>query len=284
MTVNMNHDGPLSPGEPGLSDDPRTSRKPGTVAVIIVGDEILDGHTLDTNSHWLAQKLTAAGYHVRERLVVRDGIHEISRALDLCMSPPPDVLFLCGGIGPTPDDVTFEAVARYLGVELLESEEALENLKLRYRSLNRKISDRKYVDGGKIELNEAARKMARIPDGSIILRNMKGTAPGLMIQMDGGTRLFVLPGVPGEFKWIVERSILGTHLEIMEPKHIEEVVVREREASFAPTLERLGNIYPGISIGSYPQDDHTIIIRMSGKKKTVKAAARELENIVRTRQ
>jgi len=257
----------------------RASADPGNlVSVVIVGDEILDGHTLDTNSNWLSRRLTGAGYLVRERLVVRDDIDDIRRALDFCLSRSPHpahAIFLCGGIGPTPDDITFEAVACYLGVPLEENAEALANMEMRYRSVNEGLPP-----GKKVRLNEAARKMARVPRGAILLENMEGTAPGLMFAMKGGTKLFVLPGVPGELQWIVEHSVMDTHLEKMVPRHVEEIIFHGREASLAPLLGRFGMDHPGLSVGSYPQDHRHIIIRLTGEHETVMKASEKLKDML----
>ncbi len=258
-------------GTPGRSE----ANTGNVVSVIIVGDEILDGHTQDTNSHWLSQRLLDAGYEIRDRLVVRDGSDDIARALDFCLSPSPDVIFLCGGIGPTPDDVTFEAVAGYLGVPLVENAEALANLESRYHWVNRRLPPGKTIDP---EMNEAARKMAIIPEGARVLQNREGAAPGLLIEMRDGARLFVLPGVPREFKWIVENSILDVHLERKTANHVREIRISGREANLAPVLRDIGQAHPCVSIGSYPQDNFLVIIRLSGSREKVEKALGDMRN------
>src|ERR1700730_18340785 len=170
--------------------------------VIAVGDELLRGYTIDSNTNWLAQRLYAVGYPVRRAHIVADIPEEIVAAVRDEIQRQPDCLFLCGGLGPTPDDRTLAALAVALDRPLRLDPGAAKH-----------IQDRiDWLHGiGRIKTNqmlEANRRMAEVPQGSVILENSMGMAPGLAIEIGraGGAQghLFVLPGVPRELKTIFE--------------------------------------------------------------------------------
>jgi molybdenum cofactor synthesis domain-containing protein len=216
--------------------------------IIAVGDELLAGFTLDTNSHWLAQRLRLRGYPVKRISVVSDTQAEIVESVchDLA-DPAVEDVFCSGGLGPTTDDRTFEAISAALGRDLVTWQPVLDRIERRVQRMH---------DAGLIEspqVTDGNRRMARIPAGpDHVFRNRRGMAPGLMYMVNG-RRLFVLPGVPPELKGIFSEEI--------EPEFLvgrAAAVVRElrflfaAESRFYPVMRELEESHPEVSVGSYP--------------------------------
>ena len=243
-----------------------------SASIVAIGDELLAGFTLDTNSHWLAERLRLLGFPLLRMSTVRDRESEIVAALRRDIEEPEiSEIFCCGGLGPTPDDRTFAAVAVALERELVIEES------VRARIENGVI--RMYEAGllDSAELTEGNLRMARIPAGpSEVFRNRRGMAPALLYELEG-TRLFVLPGVPLELK--------GVFAEEIEPRHLAgrtASVVRELrfqfavEARFYPVLRELEQSHPRVSVGSYPNfETKELVIRCLGQdeKEVAEAAA-----------
>jgi len=163
------------------------------VALLSTGEEILTGETVDTNSAWLASALNDRGLDVRSMFTVGDALDDLVDALRLASDRAP-VIVMTGGLGPTEDDLTSEAVAVWAGVERAESVEALDQIEEWYRARNRTVS-------------AANKKQALLPIGCRILENRWGSAPGFAVEHDG-TTVFCLPGVPMEMRnmfstWVV---------------------------------------------------------------------------------
>ncbi|MFX1484565.1 MAG: molybdopterin-binding protein, partial [Promethearchaeota archaeon] len=169
------------------------SREIRTVGIVAIGNELLDGKVLDTNSNWMEIRLLAIGLEIKRLVSVRDEIEEIGNAVDF-MSEACDVVITSGGLGPTHDDMTLEALAKHLNLKLEENHEAIDIIKRQYKTLHEngivKTSD----------MTPSRRKMAQLPEGAKALDNRVGGAPGVMIQA-GATTIFCLPGVPSELKF-----------------------------------------------------------------------------------
>jgi molybdenum cofactor synthesis domain-containing protein len=243
--------------------------------VIAVGDELLRGHTLDSNTNWLAQRLYALGFPLRRAHIVADVQGEIVLAVRAEIELEPDCLFVCGGLGPTPDDRTLSALAVALDRPLKLDPAAAEHIQVRLDWLH---------GIGRIkspEMNDANRRMAEVPEGGTVLDNAIGMAPGLTFPIgDAGSseerHLFVLPGVPRELKTIFEDEIAPRYLAGQTGHVTEEVhFSRAVEAEFWDLLNRIEAEFPGVSVGSYPQPDRGhLIIRLAGAKAgDVRAAA-----------
>ncbi|RLF63836.1 MAG: damage-inducible protein CinA [Thermoplasmata archaeon] len=169
--------------------------------IITVGDELITGNTVDTNATYIAKKLYERGYIVRRITSVGDDVEEIRKAVLEALIREPDILIISGGLGPTHDDVTMYAVSLALGRRLVLSEEALRWIKEKYKELYEKG----FVDSP--EINEARKKMAYVIEGSCLMRNPVGAAPGVEIT-HGNTRIYVLPGMPSEMKAILEEHVI----------------------------------------------------------------------------
>lgn len=166
---------------------------PMTAAVLSIGTELTRGELVNSNAAWLGAELTALGLDVRRHLTVADDVADIAAAV-LGLLDEVRVVVSTGGLGPTSDDRTSEAVAQALGVGLVRDEASWEAIKRRYAARGR-------------ELLDCHAKQAEFPEGAQILDNPEGTAPGFVIER-GGARAFFLPGVPREMKAMFARSVV----------------------------------------------------------------------------
>jgi nicotinamide-nucleotide amidase len=245
--------------------------------VVAIGDELLRGHTLDTNTHWLAQRLYALGFPLRRVHVVSDVQEEIVAMVRTEISSGASAVFCCGGLGPTPDDRTLEALAVALDRPPSIDDTARQHVQDRIDWLheNGRIASR--------EMRDANRRMAEVPQGAVVLNNSMGMAPGLAFpisdpQEEEARHLFVLPGVPRELKTIFEEEIVPGFLSGGTAHTTEEVhFPRAVEAEFWDLLNRVEREFPGLSVGSYPQPDRGhLIIRLAGPDPEQVAAAAQV--------
>ena len=233
-------------------------------SIVAIGDELVGGFTLDTNSHWLAERLRLLGYPVKRVSQIRDRPAEIVDQLhrELADADIKDV-FCCGGLGPTPDDRTFASLADALGRQLIIWEEARARIERRVLRMH----EAGLLDSP--ELTEGNLRMARIPaQPAHVFKNRRGMAPGVVYEQDG-KRIFVLPGVPLEMK--------GIFTEELEPEFLaagSAATVRELrftfavEARFYPLMRELEESYPDVSVGSYPNfETKELVIRCLGADK-----------------
>lgn len=163
--------------------------RPPRAVVIGVGDELLYGHTVNTNGAWLGGELSSLGLEVTRHLVVGDRREAIQEALAIGLGYG-EVVIVTGGLGPTPDDLTRPAVAEYLGFPLQEDPGLVEDLRSRFRA-------RGYHD---IPPNNL--QMAQVPRGGRVLANPVGAAPGLAFPLPEGRMVILLPGIPAEMRGI----------------------------------------------------------------------------------
>ncbi|TRW95055.1 competence/damage-inducible protein A [Paracoccus sp. M683] len=212
-----------------------------TAAILVIGDEILSGRTREGNAHHLAQVLNATGFDLREIRVVSDDHDQIVaavRALDGNLGGAYDLLFTSGGIGPTHDDITADAVAAAHGTTVQVDAQA--------RALLQARCDRMGV-----ELNENRLRMARIPVGATLIDNAVSAAPGFSI---GHTH--VMAGVPEVFRAMVDWLI--PNLPGGRPVQSLSVEVRRGESDVAEGLAEVAKGFPDLSLGSYPFRDNDV--------------------------
>lgn len=164
-----------------------------SASIITIGDELLIGQTIDTNSAWMAQELNKIGVWVKRRVAVGDVWEEIWTALDE-ESKHSQIILITGGLGPTADDITKPLLCKYFGGKMIVSEVALQNVKEIFTKLNRPIIERNL-------------KQAEVPDVCSVLNNRRGTAPGMEFTKDGNI-YFSMPGVPHEMKGIMMDYVL----------------------------------------------------------------------------
>ncbi|HVT87091.1 MAG TPA: competence/damage-inducible protein A [Chitinophagaceae bacterium] len=165
-------------------------------SIITIGDELLIGQTIDTNSAFIAQELNKIGIWVRRRVAVGDVWDEIWNALDE-ESQESDVIIITGGLGPTADDITKPLLCKYFGGKLVLNEQVLEHVKYLFEKVYRR-------PGPLLERNI---KQAEVPDVCTVLHNSRGTAPGMQFKKDKKS-FFSLPGVPYEMKGLMIDEVI----------------------------------------------------------------------------
>lgn len=202
-----------------------------TAALAVIGDEILSGRTQDKNVGQLATWLNDHGVRLAEVRIVPDDIARIGEAVNALRSAY-DYLFTTGGIGPTHDDITVDAIAAAVGVPVVIHPEAKRMLEDYYASRG-------------IELSEARLRMARVPDGATLIANGSSGAPGIKWE-----NIYILAGVPHIAASMLEG--LTGKLEGGRPVVSVTVGARAPESEVAELLERLEQATPGVAIGSYP--------------------------------
>jgi nicotinamide-nucleotide amidase len=161
--------------------------------IITIGDEILIGQTVDTNSAWIGTELNMLGIRVNRITSVSDSRNEIISALNESLTRA-RVVLITGGLGPTSDDITKETLAEYFGARLVMDEGVLANVTERLRRRN-------------LEMNENNRRQAMVPDTCKVLRNLAGTAPGMLFEKQDKI-IVSMPGVPHEMKHIMKEHVL----------------------------------------------------------------------------
>jgi nicotinamide-nucleotide amidase len=167
--------------------------------ILSIGDELTLGQTIDTNSAWLAQQLAAVGYKPVAHLTVPDDQAAIRQAFEESVGRC-DVLIVSGGLGPTEDDLTRQALAEFMGEPLELSQAALENVTRFFKALKREMPPRNQIQ-------------AMLPRGTEMIENTAGTAPGIYCNYQSGDQktlcpIFIMPGVPKEMKIMFARSVL----------------------------------------------------------------------------
>jgi molybdenum cofactor synthesis domain-containing protein len=234
-----------------------------TAAVLIIGDEILSGRTPDTNTNTIARFLSALGIDLKEVRIVGDVEDEIVAALNT-LKARYTYVFTTGGIGPTHDDITADAVAKAFGVGIDYHPEALAILAARIKPE---------------DFNEARKRMARIPFGASLVKNGVSAAPGFQIE-----NVFVMAGVPG---------IMQAMLEDIAPRLARGQVIQAvtisapiGEGTIAAALASLQGEHKAVAIGSYPyyrEDGYGVQLVARGRDAAqVEKVALAIEEIIRT--
>lgn len=206
-------------------------QKTKSAGVLIIGNEILSGRTQDTNTAAIARRLNTIGIALHEVRVIPDIIGVITANIRE-FSKRFDYVFTTGGIGPTHDDKTAEAVAAAFDVDLVEDDEALQRLIAHY--------------GGRELLNDGRRKMALVPQGASLIDNPVSSAPGFKIG-----NVYVMAGVPKIMESMLE-FILPT-LEGGAVIRSRSVTVQRAESKIADILLAVEKAYDSVEVGSYPK-------------------------------
>src|SRR5579863_5434861 len=201
-----------------------------TAAVLVIGDEILSGRTKDRNLGYIAEYLTNIGIELREARVVPDVEEEIVAALN-ALRARYTYVFTTGGIGPTHDDITADAVAKAFGVPIGEDPRAIALMMERYKPE---------------DLTEARRRMARIPEGADLVANPISKAPGFRIG-----NVIVMAGVPSVMQAMLDDAAKG--LETGQKVLAETIEAGNiAEGRYGGPLAEIAAAHAGVSIGSYP--------------------------------
>jgi molybdenum cofactor synthesis domain-containing protein len=202
-----------------------------TAAVLLIGDEILSGRTKDRNLGYIADFLTALGIDLKEARVVPDIEEAIVQAVN-ALRATHTYLFTTGGIGPTHDDITADAVAKAFGVAIDHDPEAVALLQAFFAEIGR-------------EPNAARMRMARLPKGARMIANPVSKAPGFQIG-----NVYVMAGVPAIMQAMLQELAPGLTRGV--PMRSATVTIRAGEGDIALGLGAIQKAYPGAVIGSYP--------------------------------
>lgn len=220
-----------------------------SIEIVCVGNELLIGKVVNTNSQWLAKRITTLGLNVSRIITIGDEVDEIAQAVQEALKRKPRFVVSTGGLGPTFDDKTLEGIAKALNLPLQTHEKALKLIQQTYR---------RYAEEGRIdkevELTSPRIKMAKLPKGAEPLPNPVGTAPGVQLKHEG-TTILALPGVPSEMKAIFDESVASMLRRVAGNVTFYEAsidVTGIMESDLAPLIDRTMRDSPYVYIKSHP--------------------------------
>ena len=182
-------------------------------SIITIGDELLIGQVIDTNSAFIAQEMNKAGFGILRRVAVGDNKEEICKALDE-EKVHADIILITGGLGPTADDITKPLLCEYFGGKMTVNEDALANVKHLFINVFKRPAS--YI-------TERNLKQAEVPDNCTVIQNQKGTAPGMLFTQEakGKEKIFIsMPGVPHEMMSMMTADVIPVLLQKYNPSHI----------------------------------------------------------------
>lgn len=219
--------------------------------IITIGDEILIGQIVDTNSAWIAEQFNIHGIEIYQITSVHDDHEHILEALKNAAEKV-DLVILTGGLGPTKDDITKNTLCEFFQSELILHEPTLEHIKNRFVKRN-------------IDINKLNRDQALVPDNCTVLHNLLGTAPGMWFEK--GKTIFVsLPGVPFEMKYLVENEVLPRLVQTGKTKAIYHQTVLTQgipESMLAIRIEEFENSLPANVKLAYLPSPMAVRLRLS---------------------
>ncbi|MDR1357654.1 MAG: CinA family nicotinamide mononucleotide deamidase-related protein [Tannerellaceae bacterium] len=236
------------------------------VEIITIGDELLIGQVVDTNSAWMGEELEKENFRIVWKTTVGDDEADILEAVDRAMGRARIVL-LTGGLGPTKDDITRSALCKYFGAKLRFSEEVYENILQIFGRSGR-------------EVNSLTRDQAMTPDVCTVIPNLAGTAPCMWFERNGGA-LISMPGVPYEMKWLMTNEVIPRLKRAFRP----DVFIRHRtlwvsgysESALAMALEEFEGEMPAFMKLAYLPQAGLVRLRLSaysgGEEESSKAVA-----------
>ncbi|HEX9695337.1 MAG TPA: competence/damage-inducible protein A [Actinomycetota bacterium] len=244
-------------------------------SIVIVGDEILSGHVREANAHFIAIRLAVHGHTLRRIAIVPDEPREIAASVAReTADPAVDIVFVCGGLGPTHDDRTMEGVASALDVPL----EPCAPIAARIAEIAGHVRAEAF-DGDPLGL-EGLRKMALAPAGSQALECASGVIPAVTVT-SRSTRLFILPGPPREMQAVFTECVEPQYLEGKGTIPVREEIEHEfPESALAVVLADV-EASIAVKIGSYPGTER-VLIRVAGDAESVASAAKRIRHAIDT--
>lgn len=243
------------------------SRSSG-VEIVIVGDEVVAGRVVDTNSVVIARELAKIGIETKQVVRVRDDEAAIKRAVAGALVNS-RLIFVCGGLGPTPDDKTLQAVAELIDRKLALHQESLKRI------------DR-FFEGKGIKTPKLAQRQALIIERATVFENPVGMVPGTVVEHQGST-LILLPGVPEELKAILEGGVIPYLKERFSAERLTVALIRTFgliESKIAPRVNRIVGCYHGVRVGYYPSVQGLDLLISGMDKKAVEACAAKLKELL----
>jgi nicotinamide-nucleotide amidase len=200
--------------------------------IVAVGTELLLGQISNTNARWMSESLAAIGVDVLHHQVVGDNQERIVEAMRLA-STRADVVIVTGGLGPTQDDITRDALGVLLGAPMVRHPELEEMLREKFRSFGRR------------EMPESNLRQADVPEGVRYIRPERGTAPGLAAELPGGARIYAVPGVPEEMVEMMEGTILPELATASGDGVVRSRVLRCAGIGESALAERVDDLFSG---------------------------------------
>lgn len=224
--------------------------------IVSVGNEILSGDISNTNATYIARRLTQRGHRVIRIITVPDIVEDIAEEVDRARRMA-DFVLVTGGLGATHDDVTTEGIAKAVNRRLILYEEVFERLRQRYLDAN----------------EEALKKVCTFPEGSEVIDNDVGVAPGYVVE-----NVAVMPGVPAEMEDVFEKILP----KFGEREYYETTLrIEGYEEKILNQLNKVVKEFDDVQIGSYPKPGY-VIIKFSGKdKERVEEAKRRLRELLK---
>ncbi len=219
--------------------------------IITIGDEILIGQTIDTNSAWMGQQFNMKGISVEEIVTIKDTEEAIRTAVHAALQKA-DLVVTTGGLGPTKDDLTKETLAAYFGKKLVTHPVILERIESYFKKRGR-------------TLNEQGKKVALLPEDTRLFMNHKGTAPGMWFEKEGKI-VVALPGVPYEMKRFIKEDILPaleSHLQGQILVHKTIMVAGVGETAVAEAIEKIESSLPAYIKLAYLPNLSILRVRLS---------------------
>lgn len=241
------------------------------VEIVCVGTELLLGNIVNTNAAFLAERCAALGLSCYYQSVVGDNEERLSEMLRTAMNRS-DVVILCGGLGPTPDDLTKETAARVCGLPLAEDAHTRAMIETCFEKSQWKV------------IPDNNWKQAEVPEGAIVIDNHNGTAPGLIIETNGKT-VILLPGPPNELIPMFENDV-AAYLSRLQPEIIYSKMVKLAGIGESQVAEEIGDLIqqqtnPTIATYAKTGEVHLRVTAMAGSeeeaKKLIKPMVRELK-------
>jgi len=243
--------------------------------ILTIGDELLIGQTIDTNSAWMGRELNKLGIHIEEKIAIQDTKEGIISGIDRAMSKG-DIILITGGLGPTRDDITKKVMADHFGMKMRFDEPTWERIEGLFARWGRATTP-------------AHKEQCYMPDGAQILENKMGTAPGMLFEVDGKI-LISMPGVPYEMKYIMEHSVLP----MIKGKYTGQSIVHhtiltagEGESRIAVQIQDILDSFPEHISIAYLPNLGTVKLRLSSKGSDeesllteVKIYATQIENVL----
>lgn len=244
-------------------------------SIVIVGDEILSGHVREANAHYIAIRLAEHGHALRRIAIVPDEPREIAACVGReTADPAVDLVFVCGGLGPTHDDRTMEGVAMALDVGL----EPCGPIAARIAEIAGHVRAEAF-DGDPLGIG-GLEKMALAPAGAEALECASGVIPAVTLTA-GATRLFVLPGPPREMQAVFSECVEPNYLAGRGTIPVREEIVHDfPESALAVVLAEVEQSIP-VKIGSYPGSER-VLIRVAGDAGAVAEACKRIRHAIDT--
>ncbi len=237
-----------------------------TAEILCVGTEILLGDIVNTNAAYISKQLAALGINVFHQSVVGDNPQRLAEslreALDRC-----DIVITTGGLGPTCDDLTKETAAQVMGLPMEENAEELERITEYFRMLDRPMTDNN-------------KKQALIPRGAAVLKNDRGTAPGILIERDGKI-LALLPGPPGEMRPMLDNELAPVLAKYSEKTFVSRTVhiFNVGESAVESRLHSLMNSLENPTLAPYARDGE-VLLRVTAAAESAEKGCELIEPVI----